>query len=202
VGERITATGVEPVGEAVLVRRIAPLLLLHLQALGVGCGIHDAPAPCPTGHPAEHYRARVAEGLRSAAARQATAAVVLHLHLNAGGGRYGMTVTDPRSPACRAIADSVDAELRRALGVTAPSAAPTTAAFPRAAGLIETVWREGRAWPGLTAHALVCEPLFVDNRDHQSILALETGWTADALRGLNAVAASIARGLSLTLGGR
>lgn len=202
VGVRDTDTGPERLEEAALVRQIAPLVVHHLQALGVPCGIHDAPSPCPDGHPAEQYRARVAEGLRSAAARKAARVVVLHLHLNAGGGRYAVTITDPRSPGCAAIASGIDTELRRLAGVGAPSAAPTTATFPRAAGLIETVWREGKTWPQLTAHALVCEPLFVDQPLHQGMLSAGGMKPTGAPLGLNALAAAIARGLALTCGGR
>ena len=202
VGTRTTDTGPERLEEAALVRQIAPLVVHHLQALGVACGIHDAPSPCPDGHPMEQYRARVAEGLRSGAARRADRVVVLHLHLNAGGGRYAVTITDPRSPGCAAIAAGVDSELRRLAGIGAPSAAPTTASFPRATGLIETVWREGKAWPQVDAHALVCEPAFVDQPLHQPILSAGGMKGSGAPLGLNAIAAAIARGLALTCGGR
>jgi len=195
VGVRQGDTGPEEFGEAALVRQMAPMVLHHLQLLGVGCGIHDAPTPCPKGHPAEHYRHRVAEGLRSAGARRVGRCVVLHLHLNAGGGRYGMTLTDSRSAGCGAIGAAIDAQLRTLAGITAPGAAPTMANFPRSTGLIETVWREGKAWPGITSHALVCEPAFVDQPLHQPLLA-GGAKPGGSPHGLNAIAAAIARGIA------
>jgi hypothetical protein len=165
----------------------------------VSGGIHDAPTPCPEQHPAKHYRGRVAEALRSAAARKVERAVVLHLHLNAGGGRYGMTVTDPRSASCAAVGASIDAELRRLASIGAPSAAPTTDTFPRAQGLIDAVWREGSSHPTMTIHALVCEPAFIDQPLHQPLLATSAPLHGPPV-GLNAIGAAIARGLALAVG--
>lgn len=196
---RQTDTGPERLDEAALVRQLAPLVLHHLMALGVSGGIHDAPTPCPEQHPAKHYRGRVAEALRSAAARKVERAVVLHLHLNAGGGRYGMTVTDPRSASCAAVGASIDAELRRLASIGAPSAAPTTDTFPRAQGLIDAVWREGSSHPTMTIHALVCEPAFIDQPLHQPLLATSAPLNGAPV-GLNAIGAAIARGLALAVG--
>ena len=193
----------EQLEEAALVRQIAPLVVHHLQALGVPCGIHDAPSPCPEGHPMRQYHRRVREGLRSAAARKADRCVVFHLHLNAGGGSYAMTITDGGSPSCRAIADRVDAELRRLAGLGAPKQEATVANFPNANGLRETTWRESAAFaPGVTTHFLVCEAAFIDNKVHQGILSAGGMRAAQPELGLNAIAAAIARGLALTCGGR
>ena len=197
---RDTLTGPERLDEAAIVRELAPLLVYHLQAMGVGCGIHDAPKPCPEGHPLRHYRARIAEGLRSAAGRGATVAVVLHLHMNAGGGRYGMTVSDPRSVGCARFGMAIDAELRRLAGIGAPTVTPTTATFPRAQGLIDAVWREGVHHPGMTCHALVCEPAFIDQPLHQPLLTTGATRGQGPAVGLNAIAAAIARGLAAKCG--
>lgn len=196
---RQTDTGPERLDEASIVRQLAGLALYHLMALGVSGGIHDAPTPCPEGHPSKHYRGRIAEGLRSAAARKAERVVVLHLHINAGGGRYGMTVTDQRSPSCAAMGAAIDGELRRLANIGAPSAAPTTATFPRAAGLIDAVWREGAAHPAMKVHALVCEPAFIDQPLHQPLLATSAPLNGPPV-GLNALGAAIARGLALAVG--
>ena len=193
----------ERLEEAAIVRQIAPLLVHHLQALGVPCGIHDAPAPCPAGHPMRQYHRRVREGLRSAAARKATRCVVFHLHLNAGGGCYTLTITDGASPSCRAIADRVDAELRRLAGLGAPRQEATVANFPNANGLREVTWREGAAFaPAVTTHFMVCEAAFIDNKVHQGILSAGGMKPTQPELGLNALAAAIARGLALSLGGR
>lgn len=182
VGTRQTDTGPEPVGEAALVRQIAPLTLRRLQALGIGCGIHDAPSPCPDGHPMEQYRGRVAEGLRSAAARKSTRCVVAHLHLNAGGGSYTAAIVDGRSPGCAMLADSIEGAVSaRCPDLRRRGASTWQAGFPRAEGLIETVWREGRVHPTLTAHALVIELAFVDTASHQRALARDLPGLADAL---------------------
>jgi hypothetical protein len=196
---RQTDTGPERMEEAALVRQMAALVLHHSMALGLSGGIHDAPAPCPDSHPLRHYRGRIAEGLRSAAARKVDRVVVLHLHLNAGGGRYGMTVTDPRSAGCARYGAAIDTELQRLAGITAPRAKPTTEIFPRAAGLIDAVWREGSSYPMMTVHALVCEPAFIDQPLHQPLLATSAPLNGPPV-GLNALGAAIARGLALAVG--
>lgn len=182
VATRQAPAGPQSVGEAATVRQIAPMTLRRLQALGIGCGIHDAPSPCPDGHALTQYRARVAEGLRAAVARGAGRCVVAHLHLNAGGGSYTATIVDGRSPGCATLADAIEGavsarypELRRR------GASTWQAGFPRAEGLIETVWREGRAHPGLTSHALVVELAFIDHAAHQRLLARDLPSLADAL---------------------
>lgn len=182
VGTWQTPAGPQSVGEAALVRQIAPMTLRRLQALAVGCGIHDAPSPCPDGHPAEQYRARVAEGLRAAAARGAARCVVAHLHLNAGGGSYTATIVDGRSPGCATIADSIEGAVStRCPDLRRRGASTWQGGFPRAEGLIETVWREGRTHPDLTAHALVVELAFVDHVSHQRALTRDLPGLADAL---------------------
>jgi len=179
--------------EAEVVRQLAPVIVRHAQALGVPVGIHDAPAGAPAGHPMRGYRQRVAEGLRSAAARGATRAIVAHLHLNAGGGRYCVSIHDAREPGTAAIGAAIDGELRRLAGLTAPSAGSTWQALGSAGAhaLVEATWEAGRAWPQVTAHALVVEAAFIDQPQHHGLFVGA---------GLESLGAAIARGLALAAG--
>lgn len=190
--------------EAELVRELAPVVLQHLQALGVGAGIHDA-APGDTGGTSRRsYRRRCAEGVASALGRKATACIVAHLHINAGGGSYGMAIAHQGSPGCMAVAAAVEAEIRRLAHIGKPSSAATVANFPNAGGLISAAYEAGAPHdPALKTYAVVIEPVFIDQALHRiyfvgSAQSARRGWEGT---GLEALGAAIARGLAVAAGG-
>jgi hypothetical protein len=117
----------------------------------------------------------------------------VHLHLNAGGGRYCVSIHDAREPGTGAIGAAIDGELRRLAGLTAPSAGSTWQALGSAGAhaLVEATWEAGRAWPQVTAHALVVEAAFIDQPQHHGLFDGS---------GLEALGAAIARGLALAAG--
>jgi N-acetylmuramoyl-L-alanine amidase len=156
------------VREAVVVRDIAARAMMALgrYPLLTG-GIHDA-------HP--QYRDRVGQGVAAAKAAGLAKVVVCHLHCNASGtgqGTYTATITDARSPSCGALAEHVEEAMQAAAPrvlTLRPRRSTWQDGFPRAQGLIETVWTAGKALPGGVVHALVVETAFVDTPSHAALL--------------------------------
>jgi len=153
------------VREAVVVRDLAAraTMVLGRYPLLAG-GVHDA-------HP--QYRDRVGQAISTARGLGLSKVVVVHLHCNAGGGQYTATITDARSSSCGAIADRVEESMAYAApGVltTRPRRSTWQDGFPRAEGLIETVWTAGKGLPGGVVHALVVETAFVDTPSHAALL--------------------------------
>lgn len=183
--------------EAVIVRQLAPVIVRHAQALGLPIGIHDAPAGAPGRHPLRGYTARCAEGVRSAAARKCSRAVVVHLHLNSNKGEpgsYCAAIHDAGEPGTPAMAAAVEAELRRLAGLGKPANGSTWQALGSTGShnLIQAAWAGGRPFaPGVTTHAIVLEAAFVNQPLHHGLFVGA---------GLEALGAAIARGLALAAG--
>jgi hypothetical protein len=183
--------------EAEVVRRLAPVIVRHAQALGVAIGIHDAPAGAPGRHPLRGYTARCAEGVRSAAARRCSRAIVAHLHLNSNRGEpgsYCAAIHDAGEPGTPAMAAAVEAELRRLAGLGKPANGSTWQALGSTGShnLIQAAWAGGRPFaPGVTTHAIVLEAAFINQPLHHGLF--------DGT-GLEALGAAIARGLALAAG--
>ena len=183
--------------EATIVRQLAPVIVRHAQALGLPIGIHDAPAGAPGRHPLRGYTARCAEGVRSAAARKCSRAIVVHLHLNSNEGKpgsYCAAIHDAGEPGTPAIAAAVEAELQRLAGLVRPSRASTWQALGSAGAhnLIRAAWAAGAPFePGTKTHVLVLEAAFVNQPLHHGLFVGA---------GLEALGAAIARGLTLAAG--
>jgi N-acetylmuramoyl-L-alanine amidase len=115
----------------------------------------------------------VGQAVNVAKAMGLSRVVVVHLHCNAGGGQYTATITDARSPSCGALADHVEEAMQAAApGVLTRRKTRSTwqDGFPRAEGLIETVWVAGKGLTGGIVHALVVETAFVDTPSHAALL--------------------------------
>lgn len=183
--------------EAIIVRQLAPVIVRHAQALGVPIGIHDAPAGAPGRHPLRGYTARCAEGVRSAAARKCSRAIVVHLHLNSNRGEpgsYCAAIHDAGEPGTPAMAAAVEAELRRLAGLGKPANGSTwqTLGSEGSRNLIRAAWAAGAPFePGTKTHVLVLEAAFINQPLHHGLF--------DGA-GLEALGAAIARGLALAAG--
>lgn len=183
--------------EAIIVRQLAPIVVKHAQALGLHIGIHDAPAGAPGRHPLRGYTARCADGVRSAAARRCSRAIVVHLHLNSNKGEpgsYCAAVHDAGEPGTPAMAAAIEAELRRLAGIGKPSKGSTWQALGSTGShnLIQAAWAAGRPFaPEVTTHAIVLEAAFVNQPEHHGLFSGN---------GLEALGAAIARGLALAAG--
>ena len=166
------------------VRMLAPRLAARLAAAGFACGIHDAAGPSPGTDPGRSYRQRCAAGARAATAKGCGSMLVMHLHINAGGGRYCAAIHHPGEPSTPLWAAAIETQLATLPGVVRRREQSTVASFPRADGLIKAAWGAGS--PSLRVHAIVLEPLFIDTPDH---------WRHLSDGGLDLVADRIAAGL-------
>lgn len=154
--------------EAVQVRILARALAAALHTAGVPHVVGD-PTGIQDGH--EHalrgYGARTRAGLDEAKRLGASCAIVLHLHLNAGAGKYGLVVTDARSPTEVLVASPFVATVQRWGGAALTQCKnETDHNYPRARSLHNAVWGEGRFFPSMSVSSLVLEPAFIDQPQH------------------------------------
>lgn len=176
------------VREATIVRDIAvrAMMVMGRYPLLTG-GVHDA-------HP--QYRDRVGQAVNVARAMGLSKVVVCHLHCNAGGGQYTATITDARSASCGLLAEHVEEAMQAAAPrvlTLRPRRSTFQDGFPRAEGLIETVWAAGKGLPAGVVHALVVETAFVDTPSHAALL-MDGAARARLAQGL---IAGLARGLGV-----
>jgi hypothetical protein len=163
-----TAGGLE---EAVQVRLLARVLSTGLTTAGVPHLVAD-----PTGlqdghdHPLRSYGGRARAGLEAAKRAGASEVVVLHLHLNAGKGRYGLVVTDARAPNEAKVAAPFATAIQRWGGAALTECKNANdETYPRARDLHDAVWGEGRYFPGVRVSSLVLEPAFIDQPQHEGL---------------------------------
>ena len=168
------------------VRTLAPRLASRLIAAGLGCGIYDAAGPSPASDPGRSYRHRCLSGVAAANAQGFTSCLVLHLHLNAGGGNYAAAIHHPGEASTPRWAAAIETALAAVPGIKRRREQSTVAAFPRADGLVQAAWAAGRSHPSVRVHAIVLEPAFLDQPDH---------WRHLSDGGLDVLADAITAGL-------
>lgn len=158
--------------EADMVRTVARHLSALLAMQGQDHVVSD-PMGLADGvpHVLRSYSRRCGYGLSLAKSRRHTSAIVLHLHFNAGGGRYGLVVSDARAPREQFAAAALVAALGRWGGAALSEVKNATDEnFPRARGLHDATW-EGAAGLGLQVSSFVLEPAFVDQPQHAGLLS-------------------------------
>ena len=171
------------------VRTLAPRLLARLAAEGIACGSYDAAIPSPDNDPLRSYTKRCAAAGREALRRGHHSALLLHLHFNAGGGRYVAAIHHPGEARTPGWAAALEASIATLPGVERRRGPSTVDDFPRASGLIQASWLAGSAQ--LAVHTIVMEPLFLDQPAH---------WRHLTDGGLDLLADSITAGLVAGLG--
>lgn len=157
--------------EADMVRTVARHLSALLIKEGRGHVVSD-----PLGladnypHPLRSYSRRCGYGTSYAKSRGYTAAIVLHLHFNAGGGRYGLVVTDARAPSEQGAAAPLVAALRKWGGAALSEVKnETDEQFPRARGLHDATWKD-TSHLNMQISSFVLEPAFIDQPQHAGLL--------------------------------
>ena len=153
------------------VRVLADRLHRRLVLAGVACGTHDAAGPSPADDPARSYRRRCLDGVRAGMASGADRVLVVHVHLNAGGGRYPLAVHHPGEAGTPDWCGHIEAALAALPGLDRRRGASTVADFPRARGLIEAAWQAGKACAPKPVHAMVLEAAFLDQPAHWPLLS-------------------------------
>jgi hypothetical protein len=173
-GARAVATDAEGRTETLIeedrVRVLSRRLLSRLRLAGIPAGIHDAAAPSPDSDPARSYRRRCLDGVRAGMAAGADRVLVMHVHLNAGGGRYPLAVHHPGEDGTAAWCGHIEAALDALPGLDRRKGASTVVDFPRARGLIEAAWQAGKACAPKPVHAIVLEAAFLDTPAHWPLL--------------------------------
>ena len=158
--------------EANLVRVVARHLSAILVKEGRDHMVCD-PLGLQNGHPhaLRSYSGRCAAGLTDAKRKGHTSAIVLHLHFNSSGGRYGLVISDARAPAERKAAGPLIEALRRWGGAALSEVQnEDDAKYPNARGLHDSTWK-GAAGLGLQVSSFVLEPAFVDQPQHAGLLS-------------------------------
>jgi hypothetical protein len=100
------------------VRVLADRLHRRLVLAGVPCGTHDAAGPSPADDPARSYRRRCLDGVRAGMASGASRILIVHVHFNAGGGRYPLAVHHPGEAGTPDWCGHIEAALARCRGST------------------------------------------------------------------------------------
>lgn len=175
--------------EALIVRRLVPVLAAKLKAAGA-----NVYTPPEGAYSSRHKAVQAAAGrLRG---------VYLQLHLNAGGGRYALVRPDGRSSAGRAVSSKLAAELDAAIpelvGSRGDPVYPDSGAAARDGRDVSTEalrswWTRGHnciagIWPIPGVYGLIVECGFVDQPAHDPL------WTdAGIERIADALAASLLR---------
>lgn len=157
--------------EAELVRTVARHLSALLSKAGRGHVVSD-PLGLVDGQPHELrcYGRRCAFGLSEAKRKGYASAVILHMHFNAGSGRYGMVITDSRAPAEKKAAAPLVAALKRWGGAALSDVKnDDDAENPRARRLHDWSW-EGSKGLWLEVSSFILEPAFVDQPQHAGLL--------------------------------
>lgn len=152
------------------VRVLSDRLLRRLRAASVPCGVHDAASPSPDSDPARSYRRRCLDGVRAGMASGADRILVVHVHLNAGGGRYPLAVHHPGEAGTADWCEHIEASLAGLPGLDRRRGGSTVVDFPRTRGLIETAWQAGKACAPTPVHAIVLEAAFLDQPAHWPLL--------------------------------
>lgn len=163
--------GDEPFQEANMVRIVARHLasmLIKTERDHMVCdalGVQDGHP-----HPLRAYSGRCRVGLAEAKKRGHTSAVVLHLHFNASGGKYGLVITDARAPSERKAAAPLVAALKRWGGAALSEVQnEDDVEYPNARGIHDSTWK-GADGLGLQVSSFVLEPAFVDQPQHAGLL--------------------------------
>ena len=174
-GARAVATDSEGRSETLIeedrVRVLAMRLHRRLLLAGVPSGIHDAASPSPASDPARSYRRRCLDAVRAGAASGADRILVVHVHLNAGGGRYPLAIHHEGEPSTPGWCAAIEAALDALPGMERRKQPSTVVDFPRAAGLLQTAWKAGDACAPRPVHAMVLEAAFLDQPAHWPLLS-------------------------------
>lgn len=153
------------------VRVLAMRLRRRLLLAGVPSGIHDAASPSPDTDPARSYRRRCLDAVRAGVASGADRILVVHVHLNAGGGRYPLAIHHEGEPSTPGWCAAIEAALGALPGMERRKQPSTVVDFPRAAGLLQAAWKAGDACAPRPVHAMVLEAAFLDQPAHWPLLS-------------------------------
>ena len=153
------------------VRVLAMRLRRRLLLAGVPSGIHDAASPSPDTDPARSYRRRCLDAVRAGMASGADRILVVHVHLNAGGGRYPLAIHHPGEAGTADWCRHIESALAALPGLERRKQPSTVVDFPRAAGLLQAAWKAGDACAPKPVHALVLEAAFLDQPAHWPLLS-------------------------------
>lgn len=137
----------------------------------------DAPPRLELGnrdHALRSYTRRCEMGIREMS-RVHDNILVLHLHFNGSGGRYGAVIADHASPSCRELAGHFARAIKPWGGPCLSEVKVATELdFPNAKGLLNATWNAGRLYPQAKVNALVLEPAFVDTLHHATLFTDES----------------------------
>jgi hypothetical protein len=161
--------------EASQVRLLARVLATGLTTAGVPHIVAD-PQGIADGHPhpLRQYSGRAEAGIEAAKKAGFKKVLVLHLHLNASGGDYGLVIYDSRSPGEKKVAAPVVEAIKR-WGGPALSKVKNDGdeGYDNARNIHNETWAAGRLFPGIDVSSLVLEPAFIDQPKHAKLCADE-----------------------------